>query len=51
MWVYIFFNIAGAIGLYWLARVPKQSKADRKAKKDAAKEKAASSSAHDEKRA
>jgi len=23
MWPYIIFNIAGAIGLYWLARVPK----------------------------
>ncbi|KAL4866663.1 hypothetical protein BDV12DRAFT_187304 [Aspergillus spectabilis] len=23
MWVYIVFNIAGAVGIYWLARVPK----------------------------
>lgn len=26
MWVYIFFNIVVAIGVYWLARVPKGSK-------------------------
>lgn len=26
MWVYIFFNIVVAIGIYWLARVPKGSR-------------------------
>ncbi|KAK7415025.1 Multidrug resistance protein [Neonectria punicea] len=26
MWVYIAFNIAGALGLYWLVRVPKKAK-------------------------
>lgn len=26
MWVYIFFNIAGAVFIYWLARVPKGKK-------------------------
>lgn len=26
MWVYIFFNIVMAIGIYWLARVPKGSR-------------------------
>ncbi|KAL4929759.1 ABC-2 type transporter-domain-containing protein [Aspergillus undulatus] len=26
MWVYIFFNVVVAIGIYWLARVPKGSK-------------------------
>ena len=25
MWVYIVFNVAGAIFLYWLVRVPKKS--------------------------
>jgi ATP-binding cassette subfamily G (WHITE) protein 2 (PDR) len=51
MVVYIAFNIAAAVGLYWLARVPKKSKADRKAKKDAAKDKAAASHERDEKAA
>ena len=50
MVVFIVFNIAAAIGCYWLARVPKQSKADKKAKKAHAKEQAAASAAHDEKR-
>lgn len=27
MWVYIAFNIAGAVFIYWLARVPKGAKA------------------------
>ncbi|KAL1957338.1 hypothetical protein VTO42DRAFT_6127 [Malbranchea cinnamomea] len=27
MWVYIAFNIVAAVGLYWLARVPKKAKA------------------------
>jgi ABC-type multidrug transport system permease subunit len=27
MWVYIAFNIAGAVFIYWLARVPKGKKA------------------------
>ena len=31
MWVYIAFNIVGALGIYWLVRVPKKGK---KAKKD-----------------
>ena len=26
MWVYILVNIFGAVGIYWLARVPKKSK-------------------------
>lgn len=26
MWVYIFFNVFAAVGIYWLARVPKKSK-------------------------
>ena len=26
MWVYIVFNIVAAVGIYWLARVPKGSK-------------------------
>ncbi|KPM35009.1 Multidrug resistance protein CDR1 [Neonectria ditissima] len=30
MWVYIAFNIAGALGLYWLVRVPKKGKAKTK---------------------
>jgi ATP-binding cassette, subfamily G (WHITE), member 2, PDR len=29
MWVYIVFNIAGAIFLYWLARVPKNKKKEK----------------------
>lgn len=32
MWVYIFVNIGGALGLYWLARMPKNKKV--KAKKE-----------------
>ncbi|KAL3477459.1 ABC transporter Cdr4 [Aspergillus californicus] len=32
MWVYIAFNIAAAVGIYWLARVPK--KPSKKSKKD-----------------
>jgi ATP-binding cassette subfamily G (WHITE) protein 2 (PDR) len=32
LWVFIIFNVAGAIGLYWLARVPKgASKGDKDA--------------------
>ena len=27
LWVYIIFNIAAALGIYWLARVPKKSRA------------------------
>lgn len=30
MWIYIFFNVAGAIFLYWLARVPKGAKKEKK---------------------
>lgn len=30
MWVYIIFNIFGALGLYWLVRVPKKGKAKTK---------------------
>ena len=33
LWVYIVFNCFGAIGLYWLARVPKGKKT-KKAKKE-----------------
>lgn len=29
MWVYIIFNVFAAIGLYWLARVPKNKKKDK----------------------
>jgi ABC-type multidrug transport system permease subunit len=28
MWVYIIFNVFGAMGLYWLARVPKGAKTE-----------------------
>jgi len=35
MWVYIFFNIAGAVFIYWLARVPKNKGKD-KGKKEVA---------------
>lgn len=31
MWVYIMFNIAGAVFIYWLTRVPKKAKAKRPA--------------------
>ncbi|KAF7549921.1 hypothetical protein G7Z17_g6054 [Cylindrodendrum hubeiense] len=30
MWVYIIFNVFGALGLYWLVRVPKKGKAKTK---------------------
>lgn len=33
MWAFILFNIVAAIGIYWLARVPKGSKKEKKAKK------------------
>lgn len=29
MWVYIIFNIFGALVLYWLVRVPKKAKAEK----------------------
>ncbi|MCJ1478445.1 hypothetical protein MMC13_007125 [Lambiella insularis] len=32
MWVYIAFNVFAALGLYWLARVPKKVKAEKKKK-------------------
>jgi ABC-type multidrug transport system permease subunit len=34
LFVYIAFNIAAAIGLYWLLRVPKKSLFKKKAKKE-----------------
>ena len=34
MWVYIVFNAAGAVFLYWLARVPKKAKEEKKEKKE-----------------
>ena len=36
LWVYIIFNIFAAVGIYWLARVPKKSK-HRKAEEKTAK--------------
>jgi ABC-type multidrug transport system permease subunit len=33
LWVYVIFNIAGALFFYWLARVPKVKKADKGGKK------------------
>ncbi|KAL7423778.1 Multidrug resistance protein [Cryptotrichosporon argae] len=35
MWIYIVFNIAAAIAIYWLARVPKKSKKDKAVKSQA----------------
>ena len=29
LWVYVVFNVAAAVGLYWLCRVPKGKKAKR----------------------
>jgi ATP-binding cassette, subfamily G (WHITE), member 2, PDR len=34
MWVYILFNVAGAVLLYWLIRVPKDVKKKEKEKKE-----------------
>ena len=34
LWVYIVFNVAGAVFLYWLARVPKNSMKEKKEKKE-----------------
>lgn len=31
MWAYLVFNIAVALGVYWLARVPKKNKSKKKA--------------------
>jgi ATP-binding cassette, subfamily G (WHITE), member 2, PDR len=33
MWLFIVFNVAGALFLYWLTRVPKKSKTEKKVKK------------------
>ena len=33
MWVYVVFNVAAAVGIYWLARVPKKARAVEKAGK------------------
>ena len=32
LWAFIIFNMFAAIGLYWLARVPKKQKKDKKEK-------------------
>lgn len=34
MWVYIVFNACGAVFLYWLARVPKNTNKEKKVKKE-----------------
>lgn len=34
LWVYIFFNIFAAVGIYWLARVPKKPKRKEKEEKE-----------------
>lgn len=36
MWVFIIFNVFGAVFLYWLARVPKKSKEQKQSEKDEA---------------
>ena len=33
MWAYILFNVAAAVGVYWLARVPKKPKSGKQGKK------------------
>lgn len=33
LWAFIIFNVFAAIGLYWLARVPKKQKKEKKEKK------------------
>ena len=33
MWVYVVFNVAAAVGIYWLARVPKKAKKKDKTEK------------------
>lgn len=38
LWVYILFNIFGAVGLYWLARVPKKTKHRKEEEKKAKEE-------------
>ena len=35
IWVYIIFNVFGALGVYWLARVPKKGKTKKPKEKDA----------------
>jgi ATP-binding cassette subfamily G (WHITE) protein 2 (PDR) len=34
LWIYIAFNVAAAIGMYWLVRVPKKPKAAKKDKEE-----------------